>query len=150
MKSARNMLVLSLVVSFSAMFLFAQWRQRPRTGSPQNLLEDRTNMWGMSGLLPALQAGFVDKAKNAQQKQAVIHVKVWGVHLVAPGSSNEVNNDKASLAYVLDHSPEYRTDQTEYTFRNLSPGHHTITVQLMALNNQPIGAKMILGLEIPK
>jgi hypothetical protein len=129
---------------------FAQWRENPKTGSPQNRLADRTNMAGMVGLMPELKADLVDVHRNAEQKKIVVQADVWGVNLATPQKLTEANNDEAFLGYVLDRNPPIKTDQKEYTFTNVAPGRHTITVQLIAANGQPIGEKTILGVHIPK
>jgi hypothetical protein len=149
MKLVRNLAVMVLVVSMGIV-VSAQWKENPKTGSPQQRLEDRTNMAGMTGMVPMLKASFVHRSKNFPQRQAVVQAEVWGVNLVPPGSSNEPSLGKAYLAYVLDHYPVHKTDQKTYTFSDIPLGRHTISVQLMALNNQPIGERRILGFVIPK
>lgn len=143
--------ICAIIVFFSlSIAAFAQWAERPLTGSPQQTFADRTKLSNLSGMGPQLEVGLVDADKNASQRQAVVDVEVWGVNLVSPNSGHEPRNSEAYLLYRLDNQPVVRTDEKEYTFSNIPPGHHSISVQLAMSNGQPIGNRMVVSVRIPK
>ncbi len=146
---ARTLMIPAALVLCSVT-LFAQWAQNPTTGSNPEQLSDRTKIAGMTGLDPELKAGFVDKGSNAKEHKAVVRADVWGVDLVSSQSGTEAASTGAFLSYVLDHNPPIRTDQKEYTFDNLAPGQHTITVRLLSADGQTIGSNVVMGIHIPK
>lgn len=143
-----NLLLLAAIV-FTSIGLSAQWAENPTTGSSPEQLTDRTNLAGMTGLSPELKAGFVQKSENAKQHKIAVRAEVWGVHLVPP-DANARQNGTASLSFVLDHNAPVKTDQKEYTFDNVSPGQHTVTVRLLSPEGQEIGSNIVLGIHIPK
>ncbi len=141
--------VLIATLLFAAMSLSAQWAQNPTTGSSPEQLPDRTKLAGMTGLDPELKADFVDKSQNAKEHKVVVRADVWGVDLVPP-EANSQQNGTALLSFVLDHNPPVKTNQQEYTFDNVSPGQHTVTVRLLSPDGQEIGSNVVLGVHIPK
>jgi hypothetical protein len=147
---SRTILLASLLTFVFSGFAVAQWNENPATGSPQNRVEDRTNLSGMVGLRPELNAELIHPKQNAAKKQAVVRSDVWGVNLAPPKNESVPTADRAFLAYSIDDEPPIETDRKEYTFENLSPGRHTIHVQLMAARGQPIGDKVTLNVRIPK
>jgi hypothetical protein len=148
MKSSVRAVVL-IMVSLSVAAL-GQWTEKPRTGSPEQMLPDRTNVAGMSGMTPELQAGLIDAQRNAAERRAVVHAEVWGLNLAEPQSQSQPKRNDGFLRYVLDRNEPVNTAGKEYTFPNLSPGYHTITVQLIAADDQPIGAKLVMTVHVPK
>lgn len=138
-----------LVCVLTATTAFAQWAENPQTGSPQQQLPDQTKMAGMTGLAPELKAAFVDQAKNSKKKQVSVLADVWGVDLASPENSGEARGNEAHLSFVLDDNPPVATDQREYTFSNISPGRHTITVRLLSPDGHEIGSNVVLGFRIP-
>ncbi len=143
-----NFAILTTIV-FTTLSVSAQWAQDPTTGSSQQQLTDRTKLAGMTGLDPELKADFVQKSNNAKEHKAVVRADVWGVNLVPP-DSNASQNGTALLSFALDHNAPAKTNQQEYTFENLSPGQHTITVRLLSPEGQEIGSNVVLGIHISK
>ena len=76
------------------------------------------------------------------------------VHILSPAPSQQLNTNYVDVNYELVNpgvaggSPNFQvqldardpvsTDETTYTFTGLSPGRHTITVQLVDANGTPI------------
>lgn len=140
-----------LVVGIMALSISAsgQWIEKPSTGSPQRYFPDRTNVAGMVGLEPKLGAVLIDITQNAKQRKIVVQADVWGANLIAPENA-EPRNDQAFLSFVLDDNPPAKTDQKEYTFRDVQPGQHTVTVRLLSADGQQVGSNVVLGVHIPK
>jgi hypothetical protein len=143
-------MLLFALLFLSAFAARAQWRQPPTTGSLQEMLADRTNYAGMSGLSPQLEASLVNRGDNAKNKQAQVEVEVWGVDLIEPDSNREPKLTEAYLTYRLDNQPIIKTADKEQTFRNLTPGRHQIAVQLALSDGQPLGSAKVLDLRIPR
>lgn len=145
----RKLAVVSPLLFAFCFPVMAQWRQQPTTGSTPMTVADRTKQSGMTGIGPQLEAELVDEHKNAEQKQAVVKVEVWGVDLIsAPQGAAEAKRGEAYLSYKLDRQAEIKTANKEQTFRNLSPGEHQVTVQLAYADGRPAGAPMVLKLKI--
>ena len=152
MKLFRSIITLSVLLLFG-LSAFAQWTwndKKPRTGSPQGTLVDRTNMAGMSGMEPSLEVALLNKDQNADQKKAAVKVETWGVNMIPPDSNRPPRLTEAYILYRMDDQPVVRSDKKEHTFTDLKPGWHSITVQLAASNGEPIWARMILNVHIPK
>lgn len=149
MSGLKTFMVAAMVVVWAVVGP-AQWIERPQTGSSQAQLADLTKMSGMTGLGPALEAELERESENAKEKKAVIRAAVWGVNLVDPNSVKEPSNTQAFLAYTVDRNAPVVTAEKEYTFANLTPGEHIITVRLMAAQNLTIGVPKMVKVEIPK
>jgi hypothetical protein len=150
MLKVRAFSLFAAITLFAGLTASAQWRERPTTGSPQRTLPDRTNFAGMSGMGPQLEVGLKEHDQNAKDKRAVVEVEVWGVGLIEPDANREPNLTEAYLTYRMDDQPVIKTAEKEHTFSNLSPGYHTISVQLASSSGQPVGARMELSVKIPK
>lgn len=150
MTLARSIVLCFVAFLLSSAVASAQWIERPHTGSSQNLLPDRTNMTGMSGMGPQLEVQLVDADKNASEKKAVVRTEVWGVDLVEPQGNEEPNLTKAYMTYQLDGGEVVKTSEEEHTFENLAPGYHHIYVQLASLDGHPKGARLTLTVHVPK
>ncbi|MBI3312359.1 MAG: hypothetical protein HYZ88_02415 [Candidatus Omnitrophica bacterium] len=75
-----------------------------------------------------------------------VEVKVQGLALRESSRS-----DRASgyLQYRIDQGPMIATTATRLGFRELSPGPHVITVQLMRNDQTRLGPEQVLSVTVP-
>lgn len=149
MSKPQNLAILASILIVSAVSTSAQWAQNPHTGSSLQIVADRTNYAGMSGLAPELEVEVKDAHENAHNKQVVVEARVWGIDLVEPGSSQQPSLTRGYLLYRVDEQPVIKSAEKEMTFRNLSPGRHTVTVQLSSPDNYPVGTSKVMTVRIP-
>jgi hypothetical protein len=145
MRAVVSVLIFLTLITLSAV---AQWREPPMTGSAQELLPDRTNIEGMSGMGPEITAGLVDREQNAKQHRAVVKVSSWGTAIANSGQMHG-NLDANTIVYQLDDQNPV-ADGSEMVFENLAPGKHTVTVMMADSEGHQEGDKSELKFEIPK
>jgi hypothetical protein len=137
-----------LFLLFLPVCVFAQWREPPKTGSQLELLPDRTNVAGMSGLGPEITLSLVRPERNAPQHRAVVKVSTWGTPLADPAKT-QGNPDANYLIYKIDNHSQVLSGSDEMVFDNLAPGQHTVTVMMADSKGRPEGDKSELKFEIP-
>jgi uncharacterized protein DUF6130 len=116
--------------------------------------EKGTETWtnrATGGATPTLVATLVDPAKKSREKAAVVMVKAMGVELADAKSVNAkpLIDQKDRVKYQVDDLPSVITPLSKLSFHELTPGRHTITVQLVDRDQKLIGQAQRLDVEIP-
>jgi hypothetical protein len=145
MRIPASALLFLLAASIGA---FAQWAEPPMTGSEHQMLADRTNIEGMSGLGPEISAGLADPEQNARHRRAVVKVSTWGTKIVDPVEANG-DPDANFIVYQLDNRTPVASGSHRMVFDDLAPGKHSITVWMADSQGHPEGEKSELRFEVP-
>lgn len=149
------MTLLLASISLALLLLFprygyAQWREPPATGSPQNTLPDRTTLAGQSGMGPLLIAKLLDRVQNAKNHRAVVVVETDGVRIVDPRAANhEPKLYEAYIQYRLDNGPVENSTSESRTFHHLPSGEHRIRVALVSSDDHQMGKEKVLKVRVP-
>lgn len=131
--------------------VLAQWREKPMTGSQPEMLPDRTDIAGQSGLGALITAQLVDEHANARQHRAVVQVQTDGLQIIDGASANYAPRlNQAHIQYQLDAGAPADTTSRRIELAGLSPGEHQIRIALVGNDNKPIGHQSTLKVHIPQ
>jgi hypothetical protein len=91
-----------------------------------------------------------DPEQKAQERTAMVEVKVLGVQLIDPAAvHDQPQHGQGHLHYQVDNGPVIATTTTKLSFHELSLGSHKITVMLVGNDHQPLGPRETLTINIP-
>lgn len=151
----RRKLSTLLLMTFCAPLLWAQatggfvvehWDST--TGSSPMRVTDRTTLGGMVGL-PANIA--VTVHPDRRKHRAEVKVVPLGVQFVDPSSQpGTPDSYQGYVQYRLDNGAPVSTSASQWTFANLPPGHHTITVALLGADGKPMVGEKVFQFNMPK
>ncbi|MBI1853123.1 MAG: hypothetical protein HYR85_22530 [Planctomycetes bacterium] len=100
--------------------------------------------------VPSIIVSMIDQSKNARAHAASVVVKASGVDLVDPDSVDEkAKVGEGHIHYQVDDGPIVATPVAKLSFHELTPGRHTINVQLVANDHTPLTAAQTLSVEVP-
>ncbi len=120
----------------------------PSTGAPEEHLPDRTTLAGMVAQPPDLYAKV---HPDERAKSATVEVLPVGIELVSPPASPQRPNEhQGYLAYKLDNAAPVTSADTKWTFGDVAPGHHIITVELYGLDGRPMAEAKKLTFEFSR
>jgi hypothetical protein len=103
-----------------------------------------------SGIEVTFRANLVNPAVKAAQKSATVEVKVTGVNLIDPDTTDgKPHAGQAHLHYQLDGGPVVATTATKLSYHGLTPGQHKIVVSLAENDHTSTGNQTTLTVQVP-
>ena len=141
----KNLFTILAVISFLG--LWATWN--PAWGYGDKPADTRQTTPGSGGEI-TFRANLVNPTVKAAQKSATVEVKVTGVNLIDPDTTDgKPHAGQAHLHYQLDGGPVVATTAMKLSYHGLTPGQHKIVVSLAENDHTSTGNQTTLTVQVP-